>query len=292
LTASLIHEFHGASVTFEAGAAVSGVKLSSDVSSIQITGLSPGTQPSFIVDLLADLGFQIMESSVRVKSIGEEGLVAEVKIEDPTFAKVTSRNFETRPDKSVHTKICIKPITGSVATGALANRLQLSTVTCTWYKPFRIAWLVSRNNADARNAQRLLATGKILQRSPECSLQPGLRGSGFPCTLQIANLDSRTQKRDLEALLMELLRPQQITLRGPSYPLSDKRAAEIVEALLQSKGGLELFQLHVLPGSSKNKATAIFNDRDEAAEAVRSLNNTTVESFGSTKLFVGKCCLS
>lgn len=219
-----------------------------------------------------------------MKCLGEEGSVAEVKVEDSTFAKLVTRKFESQQGKVAKSKISIKPMGGSAATGALANRLQLSTVTCTWYKPSRIAWLVYRSYTDARNAKQVLESRKILERSLECSVQPGGRSLHF--TLQVGNLNSRTQKRDLEAVLTGQLHPDKITLGEPSYPLSDTRASEIVESLLRSKGGLESFQWHVLPGNSKIKATATFSDRDEAAETVRSLNNLTLRRLGGTKLFV------
>jgi hypothetical protein len=234
---------------------------------------------------LAGLGFQAPECSVLVKSLGEEGSVAEVKIEDPTFAKAVTRKFESQQDKSTKSNISIKSMIGNAANGALANRLQLSTVTCTWYKPSRPAWLVYRSGTDAMNAKQALESQTILQRSPMCSLQPG--GRRLAVTLQVGNLDVRTQKRDLYAVLTGSLNPEKITLGDPSYPLSDTETSENIKSLLRRKGVLESFQWHVLPGNSKIKATATFTDRDEAAEAVRSLNNTALRSLGNTKLFVG-----
>jgi hypothetical protein len=93
---SVVQEFNGASVTFEAGGVVSIVKLSSDFSAIQISGLSPDVQAIFVTGILAGLGFQLPESSVSIKSLGAVGSVAEVKVEDPHFAKVASRKISTR----------------------------------------------------------------------------------------------------------------------------------------------------------------------------------------------------
>jgi hypothetical protein len=281
---SLTQVFHDASVTFEGGAEVSNVKLSSDFSAIQILGLSPDVRTSFITSLLAGLGFQVPESSVLVKSLGEEGSAAEVKVEDPNFAKDVTRKFESQKEETTKRNISIKPLAGRVVTGALANRLQLGTVTCTWYKPSRIAWLMYRSHADAMNAKQALGSRKILQRTPTYSMQPG--GRHLAVTLLVGNLDVATQKRDIYAVLPNSLHPERINFGEPTYPLSDARASENVEALLRTKGGLESFQWHVLPGNSKIKASATFTDRDEAAEAVRSLNNTLVESLGDTKLFV------
>jgi hypothetical protein len=142
-----------------------------------------------------------------------------------------------------------------------------------------------RSHADANNAKLVLEPRKILQRSTTCSFQR--EGRGLPATLQVGNLDRGTRERHLEAVFTGAVKPVRITLGDPSYALSDTQASETIETLLGDKGGLESFQWQVLPGNYKIKATATFTDRDEAAEAVRSLNNTTLRSLGSTKLFVG-----
>lgn len=213
-----------------------------------------------------------------MKSLGEEGSVAEVKLEDPTFARAVTRKFDSRGEDNIKSNISIKPLAGTAAAGTLANRLQLNTVTCTWYKPSRIAWLMYRSHANAEEAKHALQSRKILQRTPTYSMEPG--GGRLAITLAVGNLDISTQKRDIYAVLPSSLHPERINFGDPTYQLSDTKASEKVEALLRRKGGLESFQWQILPGNSKIKATATFTDRDDAAEAVRSLNNNPVGGLG------------
>ncbi|KAF4628087.1 hypothetical protein G7Y89_g10062 [Cudoniella acicularis] len=284
---SIIHELNGARVTFEDGAEISSVKLASDFSRIQITGLSSGVSAAFVTGILLGLGFQVPESNILVKALGTEGSVAEVKMEDSGFAKAVIRKFDSSKNVGAGTKIAVKAMGENISKEGQVNRLQLSTVTCTWWRPSRSAWLVFKSQTDAARAKVVLESRAVLGRILTCSLQPGIRFS-TSSTLQVGNLDIRTQKTSFDAILHGSMKPQKITLGDPSYRFPDKQAGEHIKGLLQDKGEIDSFEPHFLPGNPKVKATATFINRDAAALAVRSLNNRAQEALGNSKLFVNQ----
>ena len=222
------------------------------------------------------------ESNVLLKPIGSEGSVAEIKVEDPTFGRLVTQKFESQRKKGNESKISIKPMLGGTSSGALGNRLQLSTVTCIWFKPSRPAWLVYENRQHAIRAKQALESQTILGRTPTCDFQ-GLLG----LSLQVGNLDISTKRHHILGVLAGSLKPRQITIGEPSHRKSDEEAGTIVKELLASQGELIQGSFSLFPqGSSKLKATATFVDRDTAAEAARNLNGTKIETLGKTKLFV------
>jgi hypothetical protein len=295
-------DVNGASVTFGPGAEVSEVKLESDFSTIQILGLPATTKSQAISDFLEGLGFKVTDSCIVVKSIGTIGCVAEVRLEDPKFADQVTRRFDDVVGKGGKHDLSIKVLHRNAASGSLANRLQLSTVSCTWYKPSRVAWLHYYSYERAEAAQDFLTKhGTILDRQIQCTLQnPPPRAHGghgnsrsrvesqgsVIISLQIGNLNIHTSEVHFNRILVGRLKPRKVVMGPPSHNLSNVKARTNVENLLRKHGEIEGFELHSIPGSTKMKATAIFTDRIKAAEAVKSLNNTKIQALGNSKLFI------
>jgi hypothetical protein len=282
----LSQDMNGARVIYGPGAEVLSVKLASDFSSVQISGLAPDTNASTVCKLVSDLGYLVEGSQVILKHLGQMGIIAEVRIENPSFAKDVIRKWEQEKTKK-NKDLSIKPLTGTSGNGATGNRLQLSTITCTWHQASRTACLRYRKNFAADEAREELEKNTILDRVPDCSVlghHPGFRDSYY--VVYVSNLHAKTTEDDIKILLDGWLCPDEITLLEPTHEYSDSEAAEIIRGLLQSKGELESFQHQAIPRSNKVKATATFVDRDIAAKAVRDLHNTYVEALGRTKIFI------
>jgi len=284
-----VKDYNGAMVRFGSGAEVAEVKFASDFSTIQISGLEVGAGVEDIVKLLKALGFTVSQSCIQLKPLGNAGPVAEVKIEDPKFAKVAANKLEEDSKRGRHRGLSIRPVLGNVSTGSLANRLRMSSVVCTWYAPSRVAWLQYRNPSTASRAMEALnANPRILSRKIQCSMQypPPYAKRERIWSVQVGNLDVLTRSSHFNRILTEGDRPHKVVLGQPSHPWPDTEAANIVESILRSKGDLESFQFHAIHGSVKLKATATFMDRSQAVEAVKSLNNNKLEKLGNSKLFV------
>lgn len=284
-----VKNFSGALVRFGSGAEVTDVKFASDFSTIQIFGLAIGARAEAVVRLLEGLGFSVLQSCVQLKPLGSAGPIAEVKVEDPKFAKAATNKFNEESRRGRHQGLSINPILGDVGLGSLANKLRMSSVICTWYAASRVAWLQYRNRSNAFRAQTVLNTNpRVLNRKIECTIQyppPYARGNPI-WSIQVGNLDVLTNESHFNRILTGTNRPHKVVLGQPSHSFSEAEAAKAVESLLRSKGDLESFQFHAVPGSVKLKATATFMDRGQAVEAVQSLNSHKIEKLGNSKLFV------
>jgi hypothetical protein len=279
-------DMNGARVIYGPGAEVLSVKLASDFSSVQISGLAPDTKASTVCKLVSDLGYPVKESQVILKHLGQIGIIAEVRIENPSFAKDVTRKWE-QGKTGKNKELSIKPLTGTSGNGATGNRLQLSTITCTWHQASCTACLTYGSQYDADEAMEQLEENTILDRVPDYSVlnyHPGFRDSYS--VVHVSNLHAKTTEDDIKILLEDWLCPDEISLGEPTHKYSDSEAAEIIRGLLQSKGELESFQHQSIPRSNKVKATATFVDRDVAAKVVRDLHNTYVEALGRTKIFI------
>ncbi|KAG9233507.1 hypothetical protein BJ875DRAFT_425799 [Amylocarpus encephaloides] len=279
----ITQDLGGARVTFREGAEITSIKLASDFSAIQILGLSPNATPGFVEHLLSGLGFQVPEGSIYLKALGVDGATATVQVEDPNFAKRVIDNF-TLPQGTKDNKISIKPMNRRGAIGAFANRLQLCTVTCYWYKPSRQAWLVYKSRQRAMDAKRILERQRLWERSLTCSIQT--TSHGMTTTVMIENLDAQTKKQDIYSKLNQPQRPTRITMGDASYSLSDPEAASKIERILGKEGKLESFEWQVISGNSKIKATATYTERESAYKASLSLNGISLPILANTKMFV------
>lgn len=278
-------EINGDIVDYRAGAEVSNIKLASDFSSIEITGLAADVKPSTVSKILLELGHEIDESAVTFKPSGKYGSIAEIRIEDQSFAKDVVRRWEQLAGPR---NISIKETTSPTDSGTTEKRVQLGTVTCTWYQPSRLAWLTYSEEAIATRAIDILGEIKILDRIPSVNYQESTytNEEKTSCIVCLGNLAGQTTLRDIRWKLFGTVSPDKITLGDPTYKYSDAEAAQRVRDLLETKGELDSFQYRLVSGSGKVKATATFLDRDSAAKAVRDLHNTSVKVLASTKIFV------
>ncbi len=275
---------HGAVVQFQAGGEVSEIRLPSDFSTIQITGLPTVANVKWVSDIVLELGYSVPDSGISIKFLEAGGCIAEVKMEDPSFAKLVTKRFED--EKSKHRNLMIKPVLISGAAKETRNRLQLSTVSCTWYKPSRAAWLVYKSQDLASKAEGILKTKEILGRIPDCVVQrPQLFRGEYQCTLQLGNLHPRTTECDISRHLRPG-KPAGITMGDPSHTKTDDESARIIERLMRSQGGLESFQWQTTKESNKIKATATFAAKEKAVAAVQAMNLKPVRSLGASKIFL------
>ncbi|KAE9369945.1 hypothetical protein N431DRAFT_511898 [Stipitochalara longipes BDJ] len=264
---------NGAQVTYGAGAEVANVELASDFSRIEIYGLPANANSNTVRNLLSDLG-HTLDGSIIVFRTSVEGVsVAEVRVDDYSFA----RDIISKLELTGHRDIVIKEITGTAENGTLSKKIQLSTVNCTWYQPSRLAWLVYSTEADATRVVDTIRESKILGRALNAAIRESnyVDGKISSCIVYI---------RDK---LFGCNSPESITLGDPTYQHSDGEAAQLIRERLEAEAGcLDSFHYRLVPGSSKVKATATFLEKDAAATAVWAFHNTSIDALANTKLFV------
>ncbi|OCK75538.1 hypothetical protein K432DRAFT_256791, partial [Lepidopterella palustris CBS 459.81] len=286
----------GATVAFEDGAKISRISLPSDFSAVQMSGLSSDQTVENVLSLLAGLGFTNIEgSAVRLKHIPQTSTqAAEIKVEDPDFSRKLLEC--TGPQLKMNgNNVIITALQTDTSSGSSANRLQLSSVACTWYKPSKVAYLCYVNHKLAVDvAERIKWMGNKEVRQRKITVKYDFDNDSpkhyfhdrrILYRIQIGNLDVKTTQRELEALV-GAPRPYKIEFGEPSTVMSAENAEASVKRRLEEIGTLSEWILSNDSSSSRVKAIAKFTHPEHARRAVQELNKITLDSAGSTKLLV------
>ena len=301
---ALAHEsfsriFDGAVISFKIDGTIDNVKLASDSSTIQILGLQGDSSVQTVADLLKALDYSIPITKIQLKALGGSTALAEVTVDDPTFADNVVHKYLRNAGLNRRSRLSIKKVQGrSTATG-VSNKLQISSVTCTWYRASRVAWLHYDSAKEAEESKRYLERHPVIQgRTIQCTVKPPPRTVGRDSasrvqvhgriwSVQIGNLDPQTSQNDLRRALTNPKLPKDIILGPNSHDYGDYGPEAIVKNLLIKFGDLVIFEVspHRM-GASKMKAIATFADIKMANAAVRDLNNSQVPEFGNSKIFV------
>lgn len=169
----------GAEVQFGNGGVVTQVKLSSDFSAIQTLRLLNNSQQETIIALLEDYGHVVPASKIAIKHIETTSKMAEVRVEDPKFSDDISRRFRNDYTEKDMKKVSVKPILETGAAGSHGNRLQLSSICCTWHQPSRLAWLKFISHSNAEDAKMVLKQYRIFDRKIVSIFPKNVPGSIF-----------------------------------------------------------------------------------------------------------------
>jgi len=140
----------------------------------------------------------------------------------------------------------------SERTGQFGNWVQTNTVTASWFKPSRMAFLSYSDRTALEHAAELLLTrptpsGRILA----CTVTPPRpNDTSINFTLQVRNLDIYCTTEWLESVLSSE-QPLKIKLREPPHTLDENETNTRVEGLLLSIGDIESSNFHNNPKSMK-----------------------------------------
>lgn len=283
----------GAEVTYVHGAEIARVDLHTDFSAVQISGLTVESRLEPLQKLLSDLGFPIPLDKFRSKTLPKGKVIVAVKMQDPEFAKKLVAKFNKEVGKGNDEEVEIKQLQlGMENESLLANKLQMSSVICSWFRASTTAWLHYSNVGIARGAERILNQhGKILGRKVQIKLDvPSVRHSLFPIaeriiSVQVGNLDTTTRRYHFTSLLRGKYKPNEIVFGQPSHHQSELGAERIVRVLLQAEG-MESWESISTSGTAQAKASARFDSREAASEAVKKLNKSRVAALGGSQIFL------
>ncbi|KAH8594469.1 hypothetical protein B0O99DRAFT_178691 [Bisporella sp. PMI_857] len=284
----------GASVTFTVGGEVASVELDYEYSSARITGLPDYAQSSSIKTLLAEYGLLVHETNIQVKILDSNKTVAEIRVKDPSFATNLVKRLDAETGKVKRGQLSAKVIHNYAATTQAHNKIQMGIVSCSWYRPSRVAWLHYNSSSSAQQAEDALKRArKILGRNIQCSVQNptnyrAFRRANAPLiwSVQVGNLDADTNASHFRRILRGPLSPSKIVLGPLSYNLSNEQAAKIVEDRLRGIGDLQSFECYPNATGVKAKAMATFLDRLRAGEAVKALTGNKLPELGNAKIFL------
>ncbi len=166
----------------------------------------------------------------------------------------------------------------------LSAQVQMSSVTCSWYKPSRSAWLLYSDVRKALEAEGFITDFRleILGRKITAYLEyPDIITS-----VHLANLDAVTSKFDIVREIPGHLQPFDIVMGDLSYTTSLGQAGEIIKKMLSGFGFLENLELNDTFSPNQVRATARFATDEAARSAVRELSGVRVIPLGKSKLWV------
>ena len=178
-----------------------------------------------------------------------------------------------------------------MASSSIASeRYQLSTVSCSWYKPSKGGWLHYRSRNWAELAITKFGTAhKVRGRIVQAKMGDAPARSHHPIgPVVLGNLSVDTSKDDLLSTLRGLV-PDKIMFGRYSHSMSETEVRSLVEDHLGECGPLESFETSQGLNASRMKALARFKTAVDAQTAASKLSgkSLTIEGkHGSTKLFV------
>ncbi|CCF35104.1 hypothetical protein CH063_06958 [Colletotrichum higginsianum] len=303
-------DLFGASISFGPGASVENISLSSDYSTARITNLPAGSGSGYVSLVLSRLGLEVPPNCVRVRPYGQDNptIAADVRVEDPNFAKSRYAKYETgelaKVDGLLDVKDFALALPAANGAGGFAHRVNCRKIICSWHKPLRVALLKFDSEEVAREVFDGFSTGayKDLGSAVSCRLGQvegpywGSRGyqRRFPSESRKWTLTLRVplqaNDKDILRTIPRNARPRDVGFEGTTYRLGDECSARqlaMIEKLLTKIGSLEmkLTANMEIPGK-RVKAMARFVDEADAKEAVEILNNIRLPFNETDKLNV------
>ena len=283
----------GASVRYGSSAAVNSLLLPSDFSAVRVTNLPADSSLKEIQELIATFGEAVPLSGIHlVNDERHASVVADIKMEDPRFSRRLAAKVQKNSTTNKKTVLNLSVIQASSGGGMGASRLQMGSVICTWYKPFRVAWLHYNSCAEASDAVRMLNGGHILGgRRLQASLQTRQKNPfhlkrPIAFVVQVGNLNPLTTVDNLKQSLGKSSKPTKVTLGNPSYILSDVAAQKLVKDMLEEVGLLESWEVSSTVNANRTKAMARFRLCEDAQTAIKRLNGTKVPQFADSRIFI------
>ncbi|XP_014556420.1 hypothetical protein COCVIDRAFT_26807 [Bipolaris victoriae FI3] len=274
----------GANVVFADGASVSSVSLISDFSAVSTSDLSQHTSVQDVVDHLSSMGFaQATPDCVRFKYIPEKlHKTAVIKVRDPDFANNLLQCLGDSPIRLRDAEVHMSKMQLGGETESGMNRLQLTSVTCSWFNPSKVAYLQYETDWKAKQALKRikdLDSNQLMGRKLDVMYQP-VR------SLQVGNLDVNTNEAGLRRFLPSP-QPLNVTWGPKSHILTAKQLEEKALMELRCHGTL-LGECtpSSQKGGSRTKIIAKFSETEAARNAVKKMHGTRLDTSSNDKMQV------
>lgn len=281
----------GALVRFGGGAKTLKVSVPSDFSAVRLTNLPLGSGPSSVVGHLARSNFNIPATSIRLMPQGDgtSGCAAIVQVEDPSFAERLRSHLSTKKiipglERMVATRI---NATLPQAQGANARRIDCKKVHLSWHKPTRTAWLNFSSEDDADEVQEGFTDGGYeVQDKTVKATGPTYSETEYNAswTVRLAELPHDVTVEDILEVIPSELTPRSVGIGAPTYTESPQAASEKVKKMLQAIGPLDSWECGTFGERKRIKASARFQNEEDARRAATSLDRTLLPFSKSARL--------
>lgn len=283
----------GASAMFGPGAQIHELEFPSEFSAVQVTSLQPGCDAEFFQGFMAALGETVPPSCIRVKTVTKPpSTVASVRLKDPGFAQRLKMKADGGVEENRTSEISVSILQVGIKSESSANRLQMSTVSCTWYKASRTAWLHYNNTGKARAAENFVAgrdfriAGRKIQATLQIPEHHFRHRETTIISVQLGNLDASTSQPMIERHIPGHLTPVNVVMGKVSYSTSSHEAEDSVKALLNSVGPLAAWEPTSTMSATQVKAIARFQTAEHARKAVNQLSGQKMPQLANSRLFI------
>ena len=288
----MTREMRGVLVRFRDGAKLVKISVPSDFSAAHIINLPSGSTPLSITRLLARAGLAISTTSVRMipRNDGTRGRTATIQVEDPSFADRLCCQLGKKGDIPGTEDITAARINVTLpqSYGASSRRIDCHKVHCSWHKPTRTAWLNFGSKDISQKVKDRYSSGvyKVLDQKVKCT--GPTRGAGrfnaLAWTVMLADLDAAATESNIVQEIPLGMRPRHVEMGKPSYRDGPDLAMTKVEPMLMAIGQLDAWATGTRDEGKRIKATARFQDKDDARRAVTSLNGVSLPFSKSARL--------
>ncbi|KAI0873145.1 hypothetical protein GGS24DRAFT_490992 [Hypoxylon argillaceum] len=283
----------GASAHFDAGATVTKVVFTSDVSTVQLTGLPHDSTLESVLNILRSRGVDTSKvNPIRVIR-GETYSSARVEAEDPYFAEFVVEKFGRRAPSQQHVGVHAIPIaTESFSTSdSSALRVDCKKVHCSWHKSGKTVWLNFGSDSIASRVSEKFKKGeyKILDQmvNPANPTRGAGRYNPKAWTVSLADVPADATKLDIVgAIRLVGDRPRGIELGQPTYSTDPETCATEIQSLFTATGALEWWEFTPDTAGKRMKASARFSREEDAKEAVKTFHNSPLPFHKTARLTV------
>ncbi|KAI0436738.1 hypothetical protein F4803DRAFT_207778 [Xylaria telfairii] len=283
----------GALAHFEAGAVITKVLFTSDLSAVQLTGLPRDSTPNSVLDLLRSRGLDTsMMHPIRVIG-GDVYSSARAEAENPHFAELVVAKFGRRVTTQQGTVVNAVPITVETfsSSGSSALRVDCKKVHCSWHKPTKTVWLNFGSDQIAKRVHERFKKGDY--KVSNQIVRPGdpERGVGRhnpkAWTVCLTDVPSDATTLDIScAIQSERDKPRGIELGKPTYTTDAETCASMIQSLFTAIGPLEWWEFTQDTTGKRVKASARFSREEDAKEAVTTFHNSPLPFHKPAKLTV------
>ncbi|KAK0715201.1 hypothetical protein B0H67DRAFT_665182 [Lasiosphaeris hirsuta] len=287
---SWLREFGGAIVEFGDGAGVLKSSVQSDYSAVRLTHLPLGTSPATVAALLEGLNFEVDTGCIRVfpRDV-EESCIADIRVEDPSFASRVCTITSRSPIFIKGTRIQAVQISVAMPSIQNSHKVECKRINCSWYKPSKTVWLNFKTEGSAKTVLGLFQKGtcKVLSCPAQTTpLSSSNNRFGRPTwTLMLTGVPAEAKRHDILWDVPKFFRPQHVELAIPPHPLYDPaRAYAMVRSKMAQIGRLEWWDGSVSANGKRARVKARFLEEGDALKAAELLRRYRLPFGGNVKI--------
>ncbi|KAI1641893.1 uncharacterized protein F4817DRAFT_354451 [Daldinia loculata] len=281
----------GALVYFEKGATVEKISLPSDFSTVQISQLPQDSTRNYVLDLLRSHNINTpIETEVRITH-ERDSWSALVKVKDPEFAKTAARKLNPQKASYPAQKLqpTATPIANPIQSDSNTLRVDCCKVHISWHKPYRTVWLNFGNGEIAERVRNKFRDGtyKILNQSVHSNDPDRGEGHHNPLAWTVCLTEvpvSATESDVKKSIYHQNDKPRGIQLGRPTYTADDETCSTKIQSLFTSIGPLDWWEFTPDTAGKRMKASARFQNEDDAREAAVSLDKKPLPFHLTAKL--------